>query len=1173
MAKRNKAKVASKSRKSALRVEALEQRQLLATVTGGGTEVGSNIQHPNGNVYDQVLMTGSSVTVTADSGQVTRISFLDASGDIVQAEFAGTGTLTVTLADFKAAAAPANYNQPNVNYVSGNASFIIQGSDATTNFSVFSVGAGNAVNQSLFEGGKTGGNNIADVQAIQIVSNPQNPGGFSNFGGIRAGNAVFGGSSGTVGIAAANVNVQGPVIIGDLDATNAGVPTLNFGANSQFGSLTVSGGDLVQSNGQLIVGGSGAGIPSLNFTSGATSAISTGSNLTAKVNANANLFTGVEPTSTTLDTATAFDLTGKSQADINNFFSGRTFTQALTITGELGTGFNISAVEFRGKVTIDGNVNGTITTSSTQAGVGFGGGLEIKGNLANTVTTNGLGDLTVTGALSGAVVSNQVGGAGGAVGNVSLGSVAEGRISAASIGNVSVTGNVTGDGAGSGYVFRTTGASATNIGSIGTLTVGGDVNLDGSTDRLILIDGTGSFGNVTISGGGTLGGTGTVAALNLGVIQVDEFGVGQSTTGTITVTDNVNLNWGGAVIGTGGVVGAGTLGNISITGGANTGSTLTISGRIGANDIGTDLVAVGNITVKDFNDVVLDNGVDSAVSAALIGGSKLGDVSVTTIAGTTSQTSSIAVWDFVSLDDGSGSTGEIMGNVTFDAGQTAGNTLTIKDFNAFASHGSGSQIGNVTLNGRTVSLEDDVWANTIGNVAVTSNAATFAGTSGIKSAGTVGTLTVTGPLTLTSGGDANIEVKDIGAINITGNLSIGAGKAAAITSTGNVASLTVGGNATFDSTNATNILVKTIGDITVTGTTTFTANHANGTIRANDGSNALDTIGNITLGRVVGAAGTEIRGSSIGNVTISAALTDSQKAVSALDIIAAPNAGTNSATSEQVALDGSNLSSYKIGNISVSSTLALAYTGTSLFDGDSSFVALGSIGNITLTGATAGAQQTKLFNAATDAAWFVAGDVDGLLANTTADLPSTFHLGTTGTATPNYTGGTVSIGNIQVNALQSATGANRSEVDSIAGSDAAAGGTIEGLGVLAGVRVNNAAGQAGDIISLNAASALNVAAIDADLKGTIGTVQITSNNAFLFRDGAANIAGVAGAATDFVGGIVAATSAGAVQGGAAIPATSTEKAVIIGDFDSAGSPDDNTVEDAQASNQIIVVVL
>lgn len=45
-----------------------------ALVTGFATEVGSNIVHPNGNVYDQVLLTGAAATVQADRNQVTRVS-------------------------------------------------------------------------------------------------------------------------------------------------------------------------------------------------------------------------------------------------------------------------------------------------------------------------------------------------------------------------------------------------------------------------------------------------------------------------------------------------------------------------------------------------------------------------------------------------------------------------------------------------------------------------------------------------------------------------------------------------------------------------------------------------------------------------------------------------------------------------------------------------------------------------------------------------------------------------------------------------------------------------------------------------------------------------------------------------------------------------------------------
>ena len=66
MAKRQSSQSRYQRLRSNLRVETLERRQLLATVTGSGTEVGPNISHSNGQIYDQVLMTGSSVVVTAD---------------------------------------------------------------------------------------------------------------------------------------------------------------------------------------------------------------------------------------------------------------------------------------------------------------------------------------------------------------------------------------------------------------------------------------------------------------------------------------------------------------------------------------------------------------------------------------------------------------------------------------------------------------------------------------------------------------------------------------------------------------------------------------------------------------------------------------------------------------------------------------------------------------------------------------------------------------------------------------------------------------------------------------------------------------------------------------------------------------------------------------------------
>jgi VCBS repeat-containing protein len=110
-----------------------------------------------------------------------------------------------------------------------------------------------------------GGNNLADVQRLTIVADPANTNG-SAFNRIGMGNTVFGGSSGVVGISAANVQVQSAVVIGDINTTGSAIPSLTFGNNSQFGSVTVAGGDL-QNTTPL----SRSGFSSLNFVAGGDS--------------------------------------------------------------------------------------------------------------------------------------------------------------------------------------------------------------------------------------------------------------------------------------------------------------------------------------------------------------------------------------------------------------------------------------------------------------------------------------------------------------------------------------------------------------------------------------------------------------------------------------------------------------------------------------------------------------------------------------------------------------------------------------------------------------------------------------------------------------------------------------------------------------------------------------
>ncbi len=50
---------------------------------GSGDIAGENIQHANGNVFDQILLTGESVQLQAKPGQITRVSFMDETDDIV----------------------------------------------------------------------------------------------------------------------------------------------------------------------------------------------------------------------------------------------------------------------------------------------------------------------------------------------------------------------------------------------------------------------------------------------------------------------------------------------------------------------------------------------------------------------------------------------------------------------------------------------------------------------------------------------------------------------------------------------------------------------------------------------------------------------------------------------------------------------------------------------------------------------------------------------------------------------------------------------------------------------------------------------------------------------------------------------------------------------------------
>lgn len=223
-------------------------------IVGAGTEVGPDIVHPNGNIYDQILITGPAVTVTADPGQVVRASYVDLTDDIVQIEFSGAGALTITLTAATGPALPVNYNQ-NVLYLRGHATLTLVGADATTNVSAFTVGTATAVNQALFKPGVVY-DGVADLARINVAS----PTGLC--GSLRCANTEFSADAGLAGVNAPGVDILGPANVHQVSATANATPVLLTGTIG-LGRIGITGGDMFQPNGRPVQVGNAQAIAML----------------------------------------------------------------------------------------------------------------------------------------------------------------------------------------------------------------------------------------------------------------------------------------------------------------------------------------------------------------------------------------------------------------------------------------------------------------------------------------------------------------------------------------------------------------------------------------------------------------------------------------------------------------------------------------------------------------------------------------------------------------------------------------------------------------------------------------------------------------------------------------------------------------------------------------------
>jgi hypothetical protein len=226
---------------------------------GAVHEVDSDVHHPNGNIYDQLLLTGTSATFRADANQIARLSYIDLTDDIVQIEFSGSGRVHVELdAAGEAPAAPIKYNQ-SVAYMRGHARIYVLDSDANTHISVFSVGRGNAVKQTLFKDG-VNYDGIADIALIAIAT----PTG--QLGGLLCGNTHFFASSGFTGVYAPDVAIStGVCRVHDISSDGDAIPVLLTGATPK---IEITGGSLQQPNNWPVMIG---GVASVVFSNGATS--------------------------------------------------------------------------------------------------------------------------------------------------------------------------------------------------------------------------------------------------------------------------------------------------------------------------------------------------------------------------------------------------------------------------------------------------------------------------------------------------------------------------------------------------------------------------------------------------------------------------------------------------------------------------------------------------------------------------------------------------------------------------------------------------------------------------------------------------------------------------------------------------------------------------------------
>ncbi len=197
----------SKLRKSTMKVEALENRQLLShealLLSGDATATDHATDHKDitgvVNTYNGFEQSSLVASYAATPGELTRVSFLDPDGDVVFAEFGGNGKLTISFEQHESAQ-PSPYLQSTTWYSQGLATLSVSGGDESTFLSVFSLGNDPLrVDVTIIDGDSDdptnasfeGANFMADIRAVEVLGAG---GQVNHFGGLGLANTNFRGT-------------------------------------------------------------------------------------------------------------------------------------------------------------------------------------------------------------------------------------------------------------------------------------------------------------------------------------------------------------------------------------------------------------------------------------------------------------------------------------------------------------------------------------------------------------------------------------------------------------------------------------------------------------------------------------------------------------------------------------------------------------------------------------------------------------------------------------------------------------------------------------------------------------------------------------------------------------------------------------------------------------------